>query len=129
MAHSVTIESTVAGLNQFANKFSPQIQQKLKQGLEFEMELPFVDTDYAYTGQDVEVEDILQPYQPQFTPNNTEAYDGITSYLKPIKVDLQFTAEQLEKFFAKWRANWFTPGAEDIQRGYASFIINNHILT
>jgi hypothetical protein len=128
MPHSISIEATALGLNQFQQKFGTQMHQKLKQGLELESELPFVEAEYAYTGQDIEVADVLQPYQAQFTPNNSETFDGITNYLRPLKVDVQYTAEQLEKFFAKWKPNWFTPGAEDIQRGYASYIINNHLL-
>lgn len=128
MAHAITIEAAASGLNQFVQRFSPTIHQSMKQMLELEAELPFVDTDYAYTGQEVALTDILQPYQHQFTPNNEETYDGITSFLRPIKADLQFTAEQLEKFFAKWRANWFTPDAADIERGYAAYILNNHVV-
>lgn len=128
MAHAITIEAAASGLNQFVQRFGSRIHQSMKQMLELENELPFVETEYAYTGQEVAITDILQPYQPQFTPNNEETYDGITSTLRPIKADLQFTAEQLEKFFAKWRANWFTPDSMDIERGYAAYILNNHVL-
>lgn len=128
MAHAITIDAAASGLNQFVQRFGNRINQTLQQELEFERMLPFVDTEYAYTGQDVTIGSILQPYQTQFTPNNSETYDGITSFLKPVKVDLEFSADQLEKFFAKWRANWFTPNPDDTQRGYADYIINNHIL-
>lgn len=128
MAHNVTIAGTAAALNQFVTRFGATIQQTLKQELEFEREIPFVETEYAYSGQDVALATMLQPYQPQFTPNNSETFDGINNTLTPIKVDLQFTAEQLEKFFSKWRPNWFTPDSNDIMRGYAAYIINNHVL-
>lgn len=128
MPHSISIEATAAGLNQFNQRFSNKIHDAMRQGLEFESVLPFVQADYAYTGQEVAIGDTLQPYQHQFTPQNEETFDGITSYLKPLKVDLLFTAEQLEKFFNKWRAEWFKPDPADIQVTYAQYVIQNHIL-
>jgi hypothetical protein len=128
MAHTISIEATAAGLNQFQTRFGPKIHSLMRQGLEFERELPFVGADYAYTGQDVAVGDILQPYQSGFTPNNTENYDGIDNFLRPVKADLQFTAEQLEKFFSKWKYNWFTPDSAAIERGYSAYIINQVII-
>jgi hypothetical protein len=128
MPHAISIEATAAGLNQFATRFGPRINSLMRQGLEFERELPFVGADYAYTGQDVAVGDILQPYQSGFTPNNTENFDGIDNFLRPIKADLQFTAEQLEKFFSRWKYDWFTPDAADIERGYSAYMINQVIM-
>jgi len=128
MAHTISIEATAAGLSQFQQRFGTQINQLMRQGLEFESELPFVPAEYAYTGQDVAISDILQPFQHGFTPNNTESYDGITSYLRPIKADLEFTSEQLEKMFSRWKANWWTPDSAQIERGYASYIINSVVV-
>ena len=128
MAHTISIDAAATALNQFVARFSPQIQQSLRQGLELERELPFVTADYAYTGQDISLSALLQPYQSAFTPNNTESFDGITNYLRPIKVDLQFDAIQLEKFFSRWATNWFTPDPAQTQQGYAGYLINNHIV-
>lgn len=128
MAHTITIDAAAAGLNQFVQRFGPQIQQLLKQGLEFERDLPFVQAEYAYTGQDVALSTLLQPYQAAFTPSNAETFDGITSYLKPVKVDLLFDAIQLEKFFSRWATNWFTPDPMQQQQGYAGYLLNNHVL-
>lgn len=128
MPHTVNIESTAAALNQFMVRYGTRIHQKLKQGLEFERNVPRVRAEYAYSGQDVTVSSLLQPYQVAFTPNNTESFDGITSYLRPLKVDLQFSAEQLEKFFSKWKANWFDTDPEEIRAKYAGYIIGQHIL-
>jgi len=128
MANTVTIDAAATGLNQFVQRNSDRISQSLQVGLEFENELPFVEADYAYVGQDVAISGGFQPYQSQFTPNNTEAFDGITNILRPVKVDLQFTADQLEKFFSRWRANWFDADPNLIQSKYAGYVIQNHIL-
>ena len=128
MPHSISIEETAAGLNQFMTRYSPQVHQKMKQGLEFETLIPVVNADYAYTGQDIVTSNVVQPYQSAFTPNNTEVYDGIDNRLRPLKVDVSFTAEQLEKFFSRWQAGWFTPDPEQTRPLYAAFIINNFII-
>lgn len=128
MANTVTIAAASTGLNQFVQRNSDRISQSLQVGLEFENDLPFVEADYAYVGQDVAISGGFQPYQAQFTPNNTEAFDGITNLLRPVKVDLQFTADQLEKFFSRWRANWFNADPSLIQSTYAGYVIQNHIL-
>lgn len=128
MPHSITIAGAAAGLNQFANKFSDKIHQSLKDQLEFDVMLPQVSCDESYTGQEITVSGMLQPYQHQFTPNNEEEFDGITSTIQVAKVDLQFTAEQLEKFKNKWRNNWFTPNPEDIRSTYAGYVMGQHIL-
>lgn len=125
---AITIAVAAAGLNQFVQQFSPKIHQSLKQELEFEAMLPKVQADYAYTGQDVTLAGIIQPYQAAFTPNNSESFNGITSYLRPIKADLEFTALELEKFQAKWKANYFTPDPDDIRSNYAGYILGNHVL-
>lgn len=128
MAHTITIEALAEGLNQVSQQFSTIIHDTLRTGLEFETQVPMVETDYAYTGQKVSLGQVLQPYQYQFTPVNSETFDGITSYLKPIKSDLLFSADQLEDFFSKWRPSWFTPDPNKTQMGYAQYVIQNHIL-
>lgn len=128
MAHAITIAAASAGLNQFVNKNSAKIHSLMRQELEFERELPFVQADYAYTGVEVTAGSVLQPYQSQFTPNNAETFDGITSILRPIKVDLQFDDEQMQKFYSKWAANWFDPDPEGKRMTYAQYVIQNHIM-
>lgn len=128
MPHSVTIAATADALNQFVVRYGTKIHQKLKNGLEFERDLPKAPTENTYTGETIVVSSLVQPYQHAFTPNNTEAFDGVDSVIRPIKVDLQFTAEQLEKFFSKWRANWFDTDPEDIRSNYAGYVIGQHML-
>lgn len=125
--HTIDIESTASGLQQFVNKFSTQIHSSLRTKLEFEANTQFVDTEYAYTGQEAEITDLLQPYQPAFTPKGDEEFDGITSFIRPIKIDKLFTAEQLEKFFSRWKANWFTPNPEETKMTYAQYILQQLI--
>jgi hypothetical protein len=85
--------------------------------------VPFVQADSAYSGQDATVTGGLQAWQPTFTPNNSENWDGVDSYLRPMKVDLIYTAEQLEKHFSKWAAQYFDTDPNDIRNGYAAYIM------
>lgn len=128
MPHTVTIAGTAAGLNQFCTKYSNKVAQTVKQELEFDKDLPSVSVDHSYTGQEVGLSSLLQPYQPGFTPNNAESFDGIDSSLQVAKVDLLFTAEQLENFFTKWKCNWFTPNPTEIKSTYAGYIMGAHVL-
>lgn len=125
---NISIEATVAGLNQYQTTFSPQIQARMRTDLEFEKLLPWGSTERLYTGQEIELTGGIQPYQPAFTPNGGESFDGIDNFVRPIKVDKLFSAEQVEKFFNGWKSNWFTPNANDLQRGYAAYIMNMHLL-
>ena len=129
MAHTVTINDTNNALSQYCNRFSAQIHQTVKQSLEFERELPFQPCDYAYTGQEGEVGDTLQPYQSAFTPVNTETFDGITSFLQIGKIDLLFDAIQLEKYYSKWKCDWFEAGKDPAVWSYPRYIIDNFVIT
>ncbi|MEL7118622.1 MAG: hypothetical protein AAFO07_04255 [Bacteroidota bacterium] len=128
MAQVISIDATAQGLNQFSKKVSPKLHSKLRQELEWETFVPFVEADYAYSGEEMEVSDLTQPYQAQFTPNNQESYGGIDNFLRPIKIDTIYTAAQLEKFFSRYRANWFQTDPEKIRNGYFSYILNQIIL-
>lgn len=128
MAHAINIQTTANSLGQHCVTYSNEIHSKLRQGLEWEQSnsgVPFVQADYIYTGQEVEVADVMQPYQYQFTPNNTEEWDGIDSTLRPIKIDLEFTLDQLEKFYNKWKCEFFDAGKDPMTYTYWRWIVEN----
>lgn len=128
MAHAITIGTTGNALGQFCVRYGNQINQTLRQGLEFESDLDMVSADYAYQGQDVDVTDILQPYQKAFTPNNSETFDGVLNTLQIGKVDLSFDWEQLIKFYDKWRCNWFEAGRDPNEHSYPRYIMESVIM-
>lgn len=127
MAHTISIDNTAQGLNQFMVRYSAKLHSIMRQGLEWEREIPFVQADYAYSGQEVSIGNVVQPYQSAFTPVNAETYDGVDSFLRPIKVDLIYDDVQLEKFFSKWNANHFTPDPEK-KKKYFQFLLDDVIL-
>lgn len=115
-------------LNQQVVTFAPEIKQQFRVGLEFENLLPFVAADKRYTSPNVTTGAILQPYQPRFTPNNTESWDAVDNDLRPIKADVEFTEEQLEKFYDKWAQNWFEAGKDPMTWTYPKYILEQVIM-
>jgi len=128
MAHSITVTTAGNALGQYCVRYGDKINQTLRQGLEFESDLPKVSCDYAYQGQDVDVSDVLQPYQFAFTPNNAETFNGPLNILQIGKLDLSFDWEQLVKFYDKWKCNWFEAGKTTQEWTYPRFIMDQVIL-
>lgn len=127
---TISIDAAQTALNQFSNRFSAQIHQSLKQGLEWETLIPFEPADYAYTGEEMEGGAVLQPWQVAFTPNNSESWTGITNILQTGKIDLKFTEDQLNKFFSRHHNEWFQAGNgnDPTMWDYAKWVIDNHVL-
>lgn len=130
MAHLVSIESTQVALNQHMVTFAPQVKQAFRVGLEFENipEIGLVSADEVYTAENATMSDLIQPYQPQFTPNNSESWDAVSNTLRAIKIDLSFSEEQLQKFFDKWRNTWFEAGKNPMEWSYPRYILENLII-
>ena len=128
MAHSITVTTTGNALGQYCVRYGNRINQTIREGLELESELPKIQCDYAYQGQDVTISDILQPYQKAFTPNNAETFDGVLNTLQLGKVDLEFDWTQMETFFNKWKCNWFEAGKSEDEWTYPRYIMEEVII-
>lgn len=124
MPITISVDALAAGLQQQSVVYSNQFQSVLRTGLELESELPFQNAESSYSGQDVAIGDLLQPYQHAFTPRNAIDFDGIKTDLKPIKLDMEINAQQLEKFFTRWRPDFFTPNP-DQQVGFLQSIYSH----
>ena len=125
MAHVISIDSAAANLNRHVVTYKQEVQQAFRVGLEFEGMLPFVQADKVYSAPNVQMGDLVQPYQPRFTPNNTETFDSVDNTLVPIKIDLEFTEEQLMTLYDKWAPQWAEAGKEAKAMSYYQYIINN----
>lgn len=125
MPHTINIESTQVALNQHMVTFAADVKQVFRTGLEFETlpEIGMVSADEVYTAENADVSDLIQPYQAQFTPQNEESWDGVSNTLRPIKIDLKFSEEQLLKFYDKWRNNWFEAGRDPMEWSYPRYIV------
>lgn len=128
MAHSLTIAETAAMLNRQAVVYKQEINKAFRVGLEFEQMLPFVQAEKVYTSPNVRTGSTLQAYQPRFTPNNQETFDAVDNTLLPVKIDLEFTEEQLEGLYDKWAVNWFEAGKDPMSWTYPKWIIDQEIM-
>jgi hypothetical protein len=130
MAHAITIDSTQVALNQHLVTYAPQVKQVFRTGLEFETmtgSIGIVSADDVYTAENVSLGQMIQPYQPRFTPKNTESWNAVDNTLRPVKIDLQFSEEQLFKFIDKWRNEWFEAGKNPTEWSYPRYLTENLI--
>lgn len=130
MAHAITIAAAQDALNQHVITWANETKQAFRVGLEFETipEIGMVSAEEVYTAENAAISDLIQPYQAQFTPNNTETWDGVSNTLRPIKIDLKFSEEQLLKFYDKWRNNWFEAGKDPMEWSYPRYIVDQLIV-
>lgn len=125
MAHVISIDAAADNLNRHVVTYKQEVQQQFRTGLEFEGMLPFVQADKVYSAPNVQMGDLVQPYQPRFTPNNTEVWDEVSNTLVPIKLDLEFSEEQLMTLYDKWAPQFAEAGKEAKAMSYYQYIINN----
>ena len=62
--------------------------------------MPTNDTQLRFS--DVQVGKILQPWQKAYTPNGSVTFKPVTINLKPVKIDLQLSPEDLKVMFYSW---------------------------
>jgi len=127
MAHTISIAVGAADLNQYQVRHKEGLRDKMRQGLELEGYLPYVSCDYAYAVPNATPSNVIQPYQAAFTPVNTDTIDSVENRLQNLKVDLEFDALQLEKFFNKWKSNWFELGKSPIEWSFPRYMVQEII--
>ena len=106
----ITISGTADALNQFHTTFAANIKKAWMEGLELENRITPTPCEHTYAAPNVTLSDIVQPWQVAFTPNNSETFDSVENVLKPIKIDIQYTILEIEKFFDKWKVEWVELG-------------------
>ena len=119
---NVTIDSAAAGLNLVQRTYAPEMFQERRIGLEWETLLPARAADKIYTAANATPTSILQPYQWQFTPKGTVAFDAVENTLRPVKADVKLTAEDLEEFWDSWRLEWFEAGKDPLTWAFPRYI-------
>ncbi len=125
MSHVISIDAAATNLNRHVVQYAPEVAQQFRVGLEFENMVPFVQADKIYTAPNATMSDLVQPYQPRFTPNNTESWDAVDNELVPIKMDLEFNEEQLMTLYDKWAVQYAEAGKEQLEMTYYKYVIEN----
>jgi hypothetical protein len=119
---AINIESTAATLNRYAVQYGADIQQKLRQGLEWEQMFPVRACDNTYSAPNATVSEILQAYQSDFTPKGNTTFDAVENKLQKIKVDMQLDGDDLEKFWDSWKVEWHEIGLDPMEFSFPRYM-------
>lgn len=103
---SISIAGAATALTAKQITHAAEINSKLKQGLEMESALSPVLARDTYSAPNVALTEVLQPYQKAFTPKGDSTFDGEQYTLDPLKIDIEFAADDLDVFFDTWKAEW-----------------------
>jgi len=103
---AITIAGTAAGLNRYAIQFKTDINTKIRQKLVTEGELTARVADHTWTAPSVTTSDLIQAFQCDFTPNNTHTFDEDPVPLQRLKVDLEFSCDDMEGFYDTFFHEW-----------------------
>jgi hypothetical protein len=127
---AVTIEGAAAGLNRYAIQYKGEINTKMRQSLVTESEWTPRVADHTWTAPNVTTTDLIQAFQCDFTPNNSHTFDETPIPLQQLKIDLQFTCDDLEKFFDSFFTEWyeFGSGKKPEDWRFPAWIYANEIL-
>ena len=108
----LSIESTAASLNRHAVLYKKEINQRLRQDLEWEKMFSARACDHTYSAPNATATEVLQPYQPEFTPKGNVNFDAVENELQRIKIDIEITGDDLETFWDSWMVEWFEIGKD-----------------
>lgn len=126
---TITIDAAAQHLLDHTRTFNAEIQTATRLGLEMETMVPYrgSDGEYYVTSRASSTE-VLQPYQPQFTPKGSVDHDETSIRVRPIKLDLTFTEEDLEQFYDSWKIEWMNAGKNPLEWTYPRYIYEKELL-
>ncbi|MEM9929883.1 MAG: hypothetical protein AAF840_08705 [Bacteroidota bacterium] len=122
------IEATAASLNRHAVAYNPNIQQQMRQQLEYERIFTVRASDNVWSAPNVTSGEVVQPYQSGFTPKNSVTFDATELKLQKIKIDLSFDADDLEKWFESWRVEWHEIGKDEAAWSFPRYIYDTILM-
>jgi hypothetical protein len=125
---AITIASTAAALNQHAVLYAPDISQKLRVGLVTEENLTAVVAERTYAAPNAEVNSLVQAYQTGFTPNLTANFDAVENTLQNLKVDIQFSAADLDQYYDSWMVEWDERGKSRLEYSFPKYLYEQVML-
>lgn len=126
---TITIDSAADFLNTASRMFSKDLQTKTRLGLEMETLLPqrMSDGEY-YVVENAEADEILQPYQGTFTPKGEVTHSESSIRVRPIKMDMEFTEVQLEKWWNSWMVDRFDVEKDPESWSYWRYILEKELI-
>jgi hypothetical protein len=126
---TITIDAAADFLNTHSRMFSAEIQAKTRIGLEFETMLPQRSSSGEYyVVEQMEADEVLQPYQGSFTPKGGLSHDESKIRVRPIKMDMQFTETDLEKWWNSWQVSRFDVEKDPETWTYPRYVLEKELM-
>lgn len=126
---TITIDALAEHLNDHSRMFANDIQTKTRVGIELESILkPRLSTGEYYVVENAEASEVLQGYQGTFTPKGSIAHDENTIRVRPIKMDLNFTEVDLEKWWNSWMVDRFDGHKDPTEWTFPKYITEKEIM-
>lgn len=125
---TITIAAAQESLNRHHVVYDSKIHSAVKNGIDLEKYLKPVVCEHTYSATSAEVNDVLQPYQCDFTPNNDIDFDAVENTLERMKVDIVFECDQLDEFYDSWRVEWVEDGRARTEWTFPRYVYENHII-
>ena len=103
MATTLTIAGAADGLNAANRIYKKEFNEILKLGFESQGAFTIINNvEGTYTAGNAVVGEVLQRYQPTWTPKNTWTLDSQDIVLEEGKIDIVITPAMLDTFLGKW---------------------------
>lgn len=123
------IANTAAALNQNATRYKAGMNSVLRQDVVTLKHFKTVRVDYAYSAPNIAITgELFQAYQANFTPNNTETITSEKYVLQDVKIDIQWTATELNSFLASWDPSMSPLGKAALDyKFFTDYLVGNHV--
>lgn len=125
---AVTTAATADSLNRHHVAYDREIRQILRNGMEFEGALTPVVCERTYSAPNVTHGDVVQAYQGDFTPSNDATFNAVESTLQTMKVDIQYTPDDIDQFRDQWKVEWDERGKARKDYTFPMWMYNNVIM-
>lgn len=125
---AITLDSAVDALNRYNIAYRPDIISKMRHEMVTEQELTARPCENSYAALNVTQTDVVQPFQCSFTPKGDTTFSGNEFKLQQMKIDLQWTCADLEKFFDSYMIEWYEPGIERTEWGFPKWLYSTQII-
>jgi len=119
---TTVIQAQATSLNRHAVTYASEMKQELRQSSEFERMLTPRACDHTYSAPNVSISEIVQQYQWKFTPKSSATFDAVDNTLQKIKIDVNFTADDLEKFWDSWKVEWHELGKDPMEWSFHRYL-------
>lgn len=127
---AVTIAGTATALNRYAATFKNEINTRLRQSLVTESEWSPRVADHTYVAAQVTTTELIQAYQCAFTPKNNHTFDDERIPLQRMKMDIQFSCDELDNWFDTFYHQWdeFGSGKKPEDWAFPKWLYVNEIM-